>query len=198
MMQLLPLSGQRQGFKDLGNTDPGYLPIAAEYRPLFERLATTCQTLRGCSALPPEQLALLAKLHYALARLPVLTRDVEFFVILADPHDRFGQWLTYTLEISPRLLRATKVFHSQSNLGGIRPIFQDVFHAESNGYRHDDGQDGYHSYAVFAQWVQGWEALCQHAQSHLIIFNQRELFDWRQTEDPLAWEKMPSLFESRS
>ena len=195
-MEMPKLSFQRQRREDLGNTDLGYWPIAAEYRPLFERLTTTCVTLRGRSELPPEQQALLVKLHYVLARLPVLTQDVDFFVMLADPHDDFGQWLTYTLEISPRLLRAAKVFHSHSTLGSIRPIFQDVFHAESNGYRHDDGEDGYPSYAVFSHWVQGWEALCHHAHSPLIIFNQRELFDWRQTDDPLAWEKMPSLFAS--
>ena len=194
-MDTLSQSGHWHGVGHGENGGLFYLPIAYEYRPLFQRLTAALEALASHFDATPKQHALLAKLRYALARLPVLTRGVDFSVILADPLEPVDDWQTYTLEINQREVRATQMFYSHPRWNNNRPRSRIVFHYEYDGYRHDDGDDGYVSYADFEHWVLGWESLCQQPQSRLIIHNRQEVFDWHQVDDPLAWERMPSLFD---
>lgn len=182
------------GEENTGPQAPNILPIAFEYRPLFERLAASTGLLRCRTNLLSRECCLLGKLSYALCRLPVMTQDVDFAVSLADLFDASDHWQTYTLEISPAIFRAITTYHPYSRCNDISLNNRLAFHCDSNGYRHDDGEDGYISYAVFEQWVHGWETLCRQTEAGLMIHNYKERFDWHQPHDPMAWERVPSLF----
>lgn len=175
--------------------DSLYLPIAFEYKPLFARLASSCRVLLERPDLQSCQRSMLEKLHFTLGRLPVLTMDVDFTVILANPHhDSSDAWWTYTMEIDHNSLRITNTNYAHSGNADVQSHSRLVLHCESNGNHHDEGEDGYISYVVFEGWVRGWDSLCRNPESILTIYNKRELFDWYQYHDPKAWDKMPSLF----
>lgn len=182
------------GEENIGSQAPNILPIAFEYRPLFMRLAASTELLRCRANLLPREYCLLGKLSYALCRLPVMTQDVDFVASLADLLDDNDYWQTYTLEINYALFRSTTAYHPNKRCSDLPPNVRLAFHCDNSGYRHDDGEDGYISYAVFEQWVHGWETLCRQPESGLTIHNYKERFDWHQPHDPMAWERMPSLF----
>ena len=174
--------------------DPLYLPIAYEYRPLFERLAASCARLAHHPGFSPEQRSLLAKLHYALGRLPVLTLDVDFIVILVRTQVGSGPLESYALELSNRHLQTSTTPAPALAPGGDGNFSRVVYLCTNEGFRQDGDEDGYVSYALFEGWVRGWESLCQDPHAGCLIYNECEAFDWRQYQDGRAWERMPSLF----
>ena len=182
------------GEENTGPQAPNILPIAFEYRPLFERLAASTGLLRCRTNLLSRECCLLGKFSYALCRLPVITQDVDFVVSLADLLEDNDFWETYTLEINCVLFRSTTTYHPNKRCSDLPHNVRLAFHCDNSGYHHDDGEDGYISYTVFEQWVHGWEKLCRQPESGLMIHNYKEKFDWHQPHDPMAWERMPSLF----
>jgi len=177
--------------------NPLYLPIAYEYRPLFERLAASCEELLHHPEASAEQRSLLSKLHYALRRLPVLTQDIDFIVILAKPHGNSDPQQSFALELSDRYLKVSTTHAVAIDDSGYGSSPRVMFHCTNAGDRHDRGEDGYSSYPLLASWVQQWESLCQDPCARFLIYNVCESFDWRQYEDMTAWERMPSLFDAK-
>jgi len=185
-----------QGVVSFDQQDGLNLSIAREYRPLFKRLTAIREVFLARAGLPSNQRGLLEKLRYVFSRLPVLTREVDFYVILEKASEEPGSGLwSYSLEISHTHFRASQMCYIGHAQGGVRAFTIPVFHCENHGKRHDRTPDGQDSLSVFGLWLRDWEFLCRHPQPDLMIFNQREFFDWHQAEDPLAWEKMPSLFQ---
>ena len=176
--------------------DPLYLPIAYEYRPLFERLAASCARLAHHPGFSPEQRSLLAKLHYALGRLPVLTLDVDFIVILARTQAGSGPLGSYALELSNLHFQASTTPAPALAPGGDGNFSRVVYLCTNEGFRQDGDEDGYVSYALFEGWVRGWESLCQDPHAGCLIYNECEAFDWHQFQDIRAWDQMPSLFST--
>lgn len=177
------------------NWDPLYLPIAYEYRPLFERLAASCTGTLQRPGISSEQRGLLAKLHYALRRLPVLTQEIDFIVILARTHTDSDHFDTYTLELSDCHLKTSTTSTLVHTYGRDEYFSRVIFLCTNEGFRQDD-DDGYTSYALFENWVLGWESLCEDPYASLLIYNECEAFDWHQYQDSRAWDHMPSLFST--
>ncbi len=179
----------------MSDWDSLYFPIPYEYKPLFTRLAASCRVLLERSDLKSGQRCMLEKLHFTLLRLPVLTLDVDYIVILANPHhDEFDRWGTYTIEINQNFFRLTNAFYLDSVTSEDHSRTRLVLHCENNGYRYNYGEEDYLNYTIFEGWICGWESLCRNLNSRLIVYNEQEAFDWHQYHDPLAWEKMLSLF----
>lgn len=187
--------GQKVKFYDQHNTQT--LPIARDYRPLFERLMTSSEVLLARTGLAPDQIGLLKKLRYALGRLPVLTKDLDCCVMLEKTFDLpESQWWLYAFEISDRHVHANQILFSSMSNKDIRTNLITTFHCERGDYRLDIQLDSQFRYDIFERWLHDWENLCSHPEANLMIFKRREFFDWHQPEDPLVWEKMPSLLPS--
>lgn len=195
MEYLDPIDPQRSE-KNPPKWDSRYLPIAYEYRPLFERLAISCEGLLHRPGISLEQKGLLIKLQYALGRLPVTTRDIDYVVILS-PLEEVDYINNYALELSTRYFRASTSPVEDVNFSSELEYTRVILHCTHDGGRHDGDDDGYVSYALFESWLRGWESLCQDSRSSLLIYNGCEAFEWRQYGDKQSWVQMPSLFDTK-
>ena len=184
----------------MNNWDLLYLPIPYEFQPLFDRMTNACQFLLERQDLSPQDHSLLAKLKYALNRLPIITVDVDVVAILwkdrnsytnnAFPHD------LYTLELNNSFLRATNSSHQKSSEGNPETTIQQTFYCNNHGYFHQADVDGLVNLTIFMNWIKGWETLCQDPYTRFTIHDFDEKFNWAQFHDHSAWEKMPSLLSN--
>ena len=182
----------------MNNWDSYYLPIPYEFQPFFARLTSSTTTLLDRLDLLPKQRSLLEKLNFVLSRLPVLTVDVDFVVILCKSggfHEfSLFPWNTCILEINNSFIRATNSYYGPSTHGNPMASLQEAFYCKNEGYWHREDEDGFVSLTVFKNWVERWESFCQDHSNSLTIHNLDEVFDWHQFHDDSAWEKMPSVF----
>jgi len=183
------------------NWDSLYFPIPSEFQSFFERLSSSCRFLLQREDLSPHQQSQLAKLDYALCRLPVVTVGVDFVVILCPDESKRNEsypWDTYTLELNNSFIKAANSDYNASHWKSPSLIARQSFYCNTKGYLHQEDVDACVNLAIFKTWIEGWESIIQDQGTRLTIHNFDEKFDWRQFRDHLAWEKMPSLFAANS
>ena len=182
----------------MNNWDSIYFPIPYEFQVLFERLSNSCKLLLQRPDLSPQYHSHLVKFNHALSRLPIVTVDVDFVVILCKDKSKIKNgsfpWDTCTLELNNSFLRASNSYYEATIFGKPSSAFRQSFYCNSDGYYHLEDVDGLVNYTIFNKWVEGWESFCQDHSTRLTIHNFDEKFDWLQFHDHLAWDRMPSLF----
>ena len=179
------------------NWDSLYFPIPNEFQSLFEKLSDSCKFLLQREDLSPKDKSQLAKMDYALCRLPVVTVYVDFVASLSiddqEKNDLYP-WNSLTLELNNSFLKVVNSAYKSSHWNSHTPITQQAFYCNTKGYFHKEDVDACVNLAIFKKWIEGWESFSRNQYARLNIHNFDEKFDWHQFHDHLAWEKMPSLF----
>ncbi|WP_058556008.1 hypothetical protein [Thiohalocapsa sp. ML1] len=185
--------GEEDEDEDDDEWDDQYFPIAIEYMPVIDRLAASCSKLLKRPGIDPQTISDIAKLQYALSRLPMVTDGIEIDVLLKSVLDEEGSWSGPSLYISGSNFRLSYAGYIRGPYGGDSDC-STIYECERSGFRSDLGGSAAGVIQLLTEWIDRWEADCTDLGVEFSITNDEEEFDWDQDEDDDAWERMPTNY----